>query len=144
MAVKSLIKTGSAPKATPAMNGNARAVQKKIAPGLFTPSLVQRKEQTGSWVHTQTQKPVNARSFIQPKLKIHASNDHFEQEADHVADKVISNQKIPSSTSISKINGGTQRKSLSSNSNRVSRAARILQAKHNSAKINLTVSTKRS
>ena len=142
MAVKSLIKTGSAPKATPAMNGNARAVQKKIAPGLFTPSLVQRKEQTGSWVHTQTQKPVNARSFIQPKLKIHASNDHFEQEADHVADKVISNQKIPSSTSISKINGGTQRKSLSSNSNRVSRAARILQAKHNSAKINLPVQSK--
>jgi len=113
LAVKSVaIKQRAVQASPPAKTGNARSVQRRVLPGLqVLPSSVQRKEQPGSWVHRQTLKPVNSRPLVQPKVKIHPANDHFEKEADKVADKVVSNQPLTSSERISPVSTGAQRKS---------------------------------
>jgi len=113
LAVKTVaIKQRAVQASPPAKSGNARSVQRRVLPGLqVLPSSVQRKQQPGSWVHQQTLKPVNSRPLVQPKVKIHAPNDHFEKEADKVADKVVSNQPLTSSERISPVTTGAQRKS---------------------------------
>ena len=114
MAVKSFAKSAPATKAVPARSGNGRSVQRKVLPGLFSPSIIQRKESSGSWVHRSSQKPVGSRSMVQPKAKVHAANDHYEKEADHIADKVMSRDTISSPLKVSRVSsGGAQRKCAS-------------------------------
>src|SRR4029079_18442544 len=112
LAVKTAaIKSRAVNAISPAKTGNAKTVQRKILPSLqVLPSPVQRKGHPGSWIHRQPLKAVNSRPFIQPKIKVHAANDHFEKEADHVADRVISNQAITSPVGISRVSAGAQRK----------------------------------
>jgi hypothetical protein len=106
--------------ATPQKNGNGKTIQRKTDISVL-PSIIQRKEQSGSWIHRSPQRAVNAKSLVQPKVKIHASNDHFEKEADHVADKVVSNQSA-SSTKITSTSGtGTQRKTAEVYNNSIQR-----------------------
>jgi len=100
-------------KATlPVKTGNGKTIQRKTDNSVL-PSIIQRKEQPGSWVHRSPQKAVSGAPLVQPKVKIHSSNDHFEKEADHVADKVVSNEKISSSFNVSKVSKGAQRKCAS-------------------------------
>jgi hypothetical protein len=114
LAVKSFAKSAPAIKATPAKSGNGRSVQRKILPGLFSPSIIQRKENSGSWIHRSLQKPIGSHSLVQPKVKVHAANDHYEKEADHIADKVMSQDKISSPIKVSRVkSGGAQRKCAS-------------------------------
>ena len=114
MAVKTTIKASTTTTSTPAKTGNAKSVQRKVAPGLFTTSgLVQRKEQAGNWVHRKPQKSVNSRPVIQPKVKVHAADDHFEKEADRMADKVTGTEKVSSPVTVSKVAKGAQRKCAS-------------------------------
>ncbi len=106
------IKAQAVTATSPLKTGNGKSIQRKPASVSSLPSSIQRKEQPGSWVHQQPQKPVNGRSLIQPKVKIHSANDHFEKEADQVADKIVSNQQVSSSTKITSTssNNGVQRK----------------------------------
>ncbi|HTI61070.1 eCIS core domain-containing protein [Mucilaginibacter sp.] len=94
---------------TPAKAGGGRAIQRKTQSSPL-PAAVQRKEQPGGWAHRRPQKAVGGRSLIQPKVNIHAANDHFEKEADHVADKATGNQPASSGTRITSIKSGTQSK----------------------------------
>ncbi len=133
MAVKTAaIRSRAVTAPSPAKTGNAKAVQRKILPSLrILPSPIQRKEQSGNWLHQQPLKAVKGRNVIQPKVKVHASNDHFEKEADHVADKVVNAEKISSSTRISSVGTGTQRKSFAQK--------KTIQTKTNSARNNNNV-----
>lgn len=110
MSVKAFAKPGTAAKVTPAKSGNAKSIQRKVLPGLFVPSAIQRKENTSSWLNSQPLRSAGNRSFIQPKVKVHAANDHYEKEADHIADKVVSNEKIVSPAKVSRVNRAAQRK----------------------------------
>lgn len=111
MAVKAPIKSSAVSAGAPVKAGNGKALQRKAVAGKSNAQpAVQRKEQRSSWLHLQAQKPVNARPLVQPKIKIHAANDHFEKEADHVADRVIANEKASTPVKISRVGAGTQRK----------------------------------
>lgn len=104
------IKPRASKSNTPTRSGKGKAVQRKVLPNLMVlPGAIQRKEQPGSWVHQQPQRAVNNRPLVQPKINIHSSSDRYEKEADHVADKVVSNERI-SATSISRVKKATQRK----------------------------------
>ena len=81
-------------------------------------------------MHRKSQKPVNGRSLVQPKVTIHAADDHYEKEADHVADKMVSNQQVSSASAVSKVSSGTQRKAPTSSRYRHSVQAKHLQKKH--------------
>lgn len=114
MVKSAAIKSRTTTPAPATKAGNAKAVQRKLLPSLqVLPSPVQRKEKPGSWVYQQSLRPVNSRPLVQPKIKVHASDDHFEKEADHVADKVVSTQSISSPVKVSKVSAGTQRKCAS-------------------------------
>jgi len=114
LAVKSTSIPATKIAAAPAKTGNGKAVQRKVLPGLFAPSMIQRKEQPGSWVHANSQKPVNSRALVQPKVKVHASDDHYEKEADQVADKVMNSEKAAAPVRVSRISKAAQRKSNNS------------------------------
>lgn len=114
MGVKATIQAPAKKVATPAKNSSVKSVQRKSTPGLFsTFGSVQRKESPGSWIHNKAQKPVNSRPLIQPKIKVHASNDHYEKEADSIADKVTGTEKISSPVTVSKVAPSAQRKCAS-------------------------------
>lgn len=111
MAVKTAIKPAAKAATTSAKSGNGKAVQRKVLPNLFTTlGTIQRKEKAGSWVHSSPQKPVNRRPVVQPKVKIHPSNDRFEKEADKVADKVIANERVAVPSVVSRVSSGAQKK----------------------------------
>jgi hypothetical protein len=55
-------------------------------------------------------KAVNSAPLVQPKHDIHSSGDHFEKEADRVADRVTGNERTSSPINVSKISSGVQRK----------------------------------
>lgn len=139
MAVKTFSKPASVAKAAPAKTGNGKAIQRKVLPGLFTTGTVQRKAQPGGWVHQQAQRPVNARPLVQPKVNIHPSDDRFEKEADHVADKVTSNQPVHTAAAVSKVPVATQRKT-----NRRKQQVAAIQAMLSLRNTNLPVQTKQN
>lgn len=113
MGVKTAIRSVATPAKTPAKTGNGKAIQRKKAGSIFTTGSVQRKSQTSNWVHDGAQKPVNRRPMIQPKVTVHASDDHFEKEADQVADRVMSGKKQTTPIRFSKVSAGAQRKCAS-------------------------------
>jgi hypothetical protein len=90
--------------------GNAKTVQRKAGTETVIAAGVQRKESTGNWLFQKPQRAVHAQNLVQPKIKIHPSNDSFEKEADRVADSVVS-APSPATASISKISSGLQKKS---------------------------------
>ena len=87
-------------------------MQRKILPGLRVLPTVQRKSNGTSWLHQQPVRPVNGRSLIQPKVKVHAANDRFEKEADHVADMVVGKSASPAPVRVSSVSKGAQRKPI--------------------------------
>ncbi|MBS1744754.1 MAG: DUF4157 domain-containing protein [Bacteroidetes bacterium] len=114
MSAKATPIKAQAVKATaPVKSGNGKAIQRKTADS-FLPSVIQRKEQAGGWAHRSPQKVINAKPLVQPKIKIHSANDHFEKEADHVADKVVDNQPATSIKITATASAATQRKNINS------------------------------
>lgn len=83
-----------------------------MSPRTAPTTIVQSKEQstaTSDLAVSSIAPEVAQRSAIpkvQPKVTIGAPNDHFEQEADHVADQVVSMPPPKTATSITPIDGG--------------------------------------
>lgn len=89
MAVKTApIKVQAKQHTTIQKSGNGKSVQRKQSPGfIHLPPIVQKKT-NGSWLFNQPRH--SATPIVQPKVTIHPANDHYEKEADKVADKVVS------------------------------------------------------
>jgi hypothetical protein len=111
MPVKASIKPAAVITAVPTKTGNGKSIQPKKKNGLFTTGTAQRKEHSGSWIHQQPQRSAGAPSQVQPKAHLHSSNDHFEKEADAIADQAVSKSSTAIPHTFSKVStAGAQRK----------------------------------
>lgn len=115
MALKTApLKVQAKPIGTAAKSSKGKSVQRKVNSGLLhLPPVVQRST-TQSWIFNHQRK--KQEQAVQAKVNFHPANDHYEKEADIVADKATSSS-VPTGVKITALPHRTVQSKINNNDN---------------------------